>query len=109
MLFRSKILKQFKKRTGSGYVYEINVSLNEFNKILFEYDNNYYRYINNIEDDIIPSFTGIDLDLFVDEEPEDEKPAASPLARLQPVEIFQKSKVKKSSKSNSCLLDLRDE
>ena len=56
----SKVLKQFKKRTGSGYVYDINVSLNEFNKILFEYDNEYYRYINNIEDDVIPSFTGSD-------------------------------------------------
>ena len=61
----------------------------------------------------------IDLDLFVDEEPAaSPQPATSPLARLQPedekpaaspVEIFQKSKVKKSSKSNSCLLDLRDE
>ena len=56
----SKILKQFKKRTATGYVYEINVSFNEFNKILFEYDSEYYRYINNIEDDIEPTFTGAD-------------------------------------------------
>jgi hypothetical protein len=56
----SKILKQFKKRTATGYVYEINVSFNEFNKILFEYDSEYYRYINNIEDDIEPTFTGSD-------------------------------------------------
>jgi hypothetical protein len=54
----SKILVNFKKRTGSGYVYDINVNLNELNKILFEYDNEYYRYINNIEDDITPTFTG---------------------------------------------------
>jgi hypothetical protein len=54
----SKILKQFKKRTATGYVYDINVNFNEFNKILFEYDSEYYRYINNIEDDIIPTFTG---------------------------------------------------
>ena len=32
--------------------YEIDVSFNAFNKILFEYDPEYYRYINNIEDDI---------------------------------------------------------
>jgi len=56
----SKILKQFKKRTATGYVYEINVNFNEFNKILFEYDSEYYRYINNIEDDIEPTFTGND-------------------------------------------------
>jgi hypothetical protein len=56
----SKILKQFKKRTGTGYIYEIDVNINEFSKILFEYDNDYYRFINNIESDAIPSFTGID-------------------------------------------------
>jgi hypothetical protein len=54
----SKILKQFKKRTGTGYIYEVDVSLNEFSKILFEYDPDYYRFINNIESDIIPTFTG---------------------------------------------------
>jgi hypothetical protein len=54
----SKILKQFKKRTATGYVYEINVNFNEFSKILFEYDSEYYRYINNIEEDITPTFTG---------------------------------------------------
>ena len=54
----SKILKQFKKRTATGYVYEINVNFNEFSKLLFEYDSEYYRYINNIEDDVIPTFTG---------------------------------------------------
>ena len=54
----SKILKQFKKRTGTGYIYEVNVSFNEFSKILFEYDSDYYRYINNIEEEIIPTFTG---------------------------------------------------
>jgi len=56
----SKILKQFKKRTGTGYIYEVDVNINEFSKILFEYDNDYYRFINNIECDAIPSFTGID-------------------------------------------------
>lgn len=56
----SKILKQFKKRTGTGYIYTIDVNINEFSKLLFEYDNDYYRYINNIEDDEIPSFTGIE-------------------------------------------------
>jgi len=56
----SKILINFKKRTGSGFVYDINVNLNEMNKILFEYDNAYYRYINNIEENEIPSFTGND-------------------------------------------------
>ena len=56
----SKILKQFKKRTGTGYIYEVDVNINEFSKILFEYDNDYYRFINNIESDAIPSFTGID-------------------------------------------------
>ena len=54
----SKILKQFKKRTATGYVYEINVNFNEFSKILFEYDPEYYKYINNIEDDITPTFIG---------------------------------------------------
>jgi hypothetical protein len=54
----SKVLKQFKKRTGTGYVYEVDVSLNEFSKILFEYDPDYYRFINNIESDVIPTFTG---------------------------------------------------
>ena len=54
----SKILKQFKKRTGTGYIYEVNVSFNEFSKILFEYDPDYYRFINNIESDIFPTFTG---------------------------------------------------
>ena len=54
----SKILKQFKKRTGTGYIYEVDVSLNEFSKILFEYDPDYYRFINNIESDIVPTFTG---------------------------------------------------
>ena len=56
----SKILKQFKKRTATGYVYDINVNFNEFSKILFEYDSEYYRYINNIEEDITPTFTGND-------------------------------------------------
>jgi hypothetical protein len=56
----SKILKQFKKRTGTGYVYEVNVSFNEFSKILFEYDSDYYRFINNIEEEVIPTFTGVE-------------------------------------------------
>jgi len=55
-----KIFNQFKKRTGSGWVYEININYNAFNKILFEYDNDYYRYVNNIETDMIPTFTGND-------------------------------------------------
>jgi hypothetical protein len=56
----SKVLSKFKKRTGSGYVYDVNVNFNELNKILFEYDNAYYRYINNIEENEIPTFTGND-------------------------------------------------
>ena len=56
----SKIFINFKKRTGSGYVYDINVGLNQLNKILFEYDNAYYRYINNIEENEIPTFLGND-------------------------------------------------
>jgi len=71
----SKILKQFKKRTGTGYVYEIDLSYTEFSKILFEYDPDYYRYINNIDDDITPTFTSKEveeyntsnLDVFVDD------------------------------------------
>ena len=63
----SKILKQFKKRTGTGYIYEVNVSFNEFSKILFEYDSDYYRYINNIEEEIIPTFTGAeDNNIYLD-------------------------------------------
>ena len=58
----SKILKQFKKRTGTGYVYDINVSFNEFSKILFENDPDYYRFINNIEEDVIPPFIEIEDD-----------------------------------------------
>jgi hypothetical protein len=53
-----KIFKNFKKRTNIGNVYEFNININEFSKILFEYDPEYYRFINNLEDDIIPTFTG---------------------------------------------------
>jgi len=58
----SKILKQFKKRTGTGYVYEIDLNYTEFSKVLFEYDPAYYRYINNIDDDITPTFTGREVE-----------------------------------------------
>ena len=53
-----KILKQFKKRTATGSVYDIDISFNDFSKILFEYDPEYYKFINNIEDDITPTFIG---------------------------------------------------
>ena len=42
------------------YIYEVNVNFNEFSKILFEYDSDYYRFINNIEEEVIPTFTGIE-------------------------------------------------
>lgn len=54
------ILKQFKKRTGSGHIYDINISLTAFNKILFEYDKDYYRYIHNLDENDTPTFTGND-------------------------------------------------
>ena len=56
----TKILKQFKKRTGAGNIFEIDINYNDFNKLLFEYDNEYFRYINNIDNDITPTFTGLD-------------------------------------------------
>ena len=54
----SKILNKYKKRTGTGYVYDINISMNEFCKVLYEYDPAYYRFINNLDDDMSPTFTG---------------------------------------------------
>ena len=62
----SKILNKYKKRTGTGYVYEINTNINEFSKVLFEYDPEYYRFINNLDDDITPTFTGSDYNSPVD-------------------------------------------
>jgi len=59
----SKILNQFKKRSATGYIYDINISLIEFSKILFEYDPEYYKYINNIEEDITPTFIDQDGNL----------------------------------------------
>ena len=59
----SKILNQFKKRSATGYIYDINISLIEFCKILFEYDPEYYKYINNIEEDITPTFIDQDGNL----------------------------------------------
>lgn len=56
----TKILKHFKKRTGAGNIFEIDINYNDFNKLLFEYDDEYYRYINNIDNDITPTFTGLD-------------------------------------------------
>lgn len=53
----SKILNKYKKRTGTGYVYEINMNMNEFSKVLFEHDPKYYRFINNLDDDTTPTFT----------------------------------------------------
>ena len=62
----SKILNKYKKRTGTGYVYEINTNINEFSKLLFEYDPEYYRFINNLDDDIIPTFEGPDYNSLLD-------------------------------------------
>ena len=54
----SKILNKYKKRTGTGYVYDINININEFSKVLYEYDPAYYRFINNLDDEMIPTFIG---------------------------------------------------
>lgn len=54
----NEILGRFKKRTNSGQCYDLSeISLNQLNKILFEHDAQYYRYINDLEQDFIPTFT----------------------------------------------------
>jgi hypothetical protein len=51
----NKILLKFRVRKATGYVYNFTNSL-DILQTLFEYDVKYYRYINNLDADFIPSF-----------------------------------------------------
>lgn len=51
----TKMFDKFKVRTNKGYVFKFGRK-NEILKCLFETDPVYYRFVNNLEPDFIPSF-----------------------------------------------------
>ena len=59
----NKIFSKFKLRKSSGYVFKFG-STNEIKECLYHYDNNYYRYINNLNDDEILDFNNDKSELF---------------------------------------------
>jgi hypothetical protein len=56
--FLTHIFGDYKKRTTTGYIYNISkLTFNELNKILYDYDKEYYNYVNNLEEGDIPDFS----------------------------------------------------
>ena len=51
----NKILLKFRVRKSTGYTFNFTNSL-DILQTLYEYDANYYRYVNNLDADFIPSF-----------------------------------------------------
>ena len=52
------LFSAYKKRSKTSYIYNFtNITELQFNKILYDYDKEYFKYINNLEDDDEPDFT----------------------------------------------------
>lgn len=54
----SVIFKDYKKRSKTSYIYKFEtINTLQFNKILYEYDKDYFKYINNLDEKDEPDFT----------------------------------------------------
>jgi hypothetical protein len=53
----TKYIGDFKKRGNTGQKYQFPQTKTELNQHLFKVDEEYYRYINQLDDDFIPEFT----------------------------------------------------
>jgi hypothetical protein len=53
-----EIFKAYKKRSSTTYVYNFkDVDIKQFRKVLYDYDNNYFKYVNHLDFDETPSFS----------------------------------------------------
>jgi hypothetical protein len=52
----TKFIGDFKKRGNTGQKYQFPETKTELNQHLFKVDEDYYRYINQLDDDFIPEF-----------------------------------------------------
>ena len=52
------IFNAYKKRSKTSYIYNFsNITELQFNKLLYDYDKNYFKYVNNLEENEEPDFT----------------------------------------------------
>lgn len=55
-----ELFKSYKKRSSTTYVYNFSkVDIKEFKQVLYEYDKNYFKYINHLDEDEAPNFNDV--------------------------------------------------
>lgn len=53
-----EMFKAYKKRSSTTYVFNFkDVDIKQFRKVLYDYDNNYFKYINHLDLDETPTFS----------------------------------------------------